>query len=100
MEPVYITRTKLISANLEKYDKNEYTLHLYYRVQNQDGTFIYDIPKVRLPIDGFDEISQEDGNVYLKFFNGIKLPLDLNEEGAFFHIITETPSKRMTIISS
>ena len=91
------TVTELISADLERSNTNEYTLHLRYKVKSQYGTVIYDVPKVLLPIGSFDEILREDGKVYLKFFDGIKLPLILNKEGVAIHMISEKPSKKMTI---
>lgn len=97
MEPVYPTRTELISANLEKSNTNEYILHLRYRVKSQYGTAIYDMPKVLLPIGSFAKILHENGKVYLNFFDGTKLPLGLNKEGVAIHMVSEKPSKKMTI---
>ena len=97
MKPVYPTRTELISANLEKSNTNEYILHLRYRVKSQYGTVIYDIPKVLLPIGSCTERLHENGNVYLKFFDGTKLRLGLNKEGVAIHMVSEKPSKKMTI---
>lgn len=97
MEPVYPTRAELISADLEKHDKNEYILHLRYMVKSQYGTVIYDIPKVFLPIGSFAKILHENGKVYLTFFDGTKLPLGLDKEGVAIHMVSEKPSKKMTI---